>query len=1090
MACLNLSSGFFIPISWSTAPTANGGMTTVERKPDRITIKRSGQNGEDFEFGDFLYAVFGDLNFVAVLKRNAGGGEIDWSVSLVNTTTSTISRSLLFQVTLPQSQPPPHIAMSPGNGRLAFLFSGSGSLNEVRNMMIVRSDGGDPGGAVLPGPGTVSNLNSNVTAEITATQLVIHHPNEGSNDTTTGPRPIGKLKVVAPNPHDFGEAVLGGPAALATRTGSFTLRNDGTDCLTVSAIGDDPPFTKTGTAPPLPVELEPGEKMTVNALFSPTAAGNNITGSLAVTCNPANGDSSLKCKGKARNAVAKIALSRSAIDFGTIPFPGTRTESFIITNSGEIDLNVTIPAPSGSTAFSWTPSGTSALAAGATRSVDVTFTAPGDVAAPDETITITPSQGTPRQITFSGGGCIPNAVPVLPPSGAIDFGQVERGFRTARFRTVRNDGDGDLLIEAEILPAADPSHAALFGLVLPGGDITDAPATRTYTIFPTKRCGAGSTGIGEAPVAVCFHADAMPGPGPYTAKLEIRVPGVPASTSTHSLSAVITPAVPIDAVLVLDRSGSMEDSVGARTKMEAALAAGKLFVQMLRPDADDRAAIVSFSDGPQVNFDIAPVAGNAAALEAAMSAFGPDGATNIAGGIILALAELNDNLRSPEPPGLKRAIVALTDGKENRCFQIGGSGDWLSITGGDAPKMRRPDNTPQDSEELPVPPTGINVYAVGLGDPADIDGAALEKLSSATNGSFNQVQDLTGADFFLLEKHFTQIFMEVAGQAMIADPFFTIVPGDQHVHEFDIFPGDVSAMVVVYDSPKGRLPFVLISPAGEKISGTSLPPGFGVRFRSTATARFVEVTFPQGEPERYATAAGPRWQVIVAHEGQLCLGDINPVEDPLFVNQALVAPVSPKSAPKSAEVGPGFQPLDCRENQDPVGYGIAIAAGSNLRLQAYVEPGTKLVGDTIRLNAELAEAGLPLNGATVTVTAGHPDNSTSVLVLRDDGASEDGAAADGDYGALFTKATQAGVYQFTFRAEGIHAGCPFVREAHRTKTVYGSLAPPSEGSAQDDDCCRELTSLIKKTRYVLYWLLFLVALAVLILLWLLWFAAT
>ncbi|MEJ2258535.1 MAG: hypothetical protein P8X98_16390, partial [Woeseiaceae bacterium] len=132
--------------------------------------------------------------------------------------------------------------------------------------------------------------------------------------------------------------------------------------------------------------------------------------------------------------------------------------------------------------------------------------------------------------------------------------------------------------------------------------------------------------------------------------------------------------------------------------------------------------------------------------------------------------------------------------------------------------------------------------------------------------------DLTGSDYFLLEKYFTQIFMETASLATIADPFYTIAPGDKHLHDFDIFPGDVNTMVVIYDHPDGRLPLYLITPSGEQISGTELPPGFGIRFRSTPTARFVEATFPKGEPHRYAG----RWQAVVVHEGRVCFGDIYP----------------------------------------------------------------------------------------------------------------------------------------------------------------------------------------------------------------------
>lgn len=936
------------------------------------------------------------------------------------------------------------------DGRLSFFWSGTGTLNEVSNMQIVRSDNQTN---VLAGPGTISNLNSNMAAEITATQLIIHHPNTGSNDDTSGPRPNGSL-TVTPGSQDFGEAVLGASdPALATVTRTFTLGNSGTDCITVNTIGNDTPFSVTpASLATLPIELDPGETATVDVVFAPSSTGNNISGSLPITRAPANGDSSLECVGDARNAVAEISLSPSSINFGTIPHPGTDSESFSITNSGELNVFVNIPAPPGSSAFNWTTVGTLSLPiSGPAITVPVTFTTPGDFAASPVTLTITPSSGSSRSITFSGAGCIANGVMVVPPSAPINFGNIERGFRTVRFKEVQNTGDGDLTFTARISAGTDPAHAALFGLVRPGTDITDARALRTYPVLPAVRCGPGAVGDGSVPVAVSFYADAAPSTTPYTAVLEIDDP-VSATTTSYALSATITPPVPVDAVLVFDKSGSMTDPAGARTKIEAAQSAGRLFVQMLRADAEDRAAIVSFNENPKDDFPIAPVAGNVAAMQAALG-FAASGATNIAGGVIVGEAEFTDPAHPSSPTGLKKAMIVLTDGMENRCFQIGGAGPWYSITGRDATDppdgMARPDGTPQDSDVLAAP-AGVKVYGIGLG--IHVDGAALDALSSATGGSFDQVVDMTGTDFFLLEKYFTQIFMETAGLSVITDPLYTIVPGDKHVHDFDIFPGDVNAMVVIYDHPDGRLPFFLVSPAGEQVSGAQLPPGFGVRFRSTPTARFVEVTFPRGEPARYAG----RWQVVVLHEGRICFGDINPPE------RKREDPKPDHQDQNTGDVGDGFLPDKCRETKDPIDYGIAIGAGSNLRMQAFVEPGTKFVGDPIRLNAVVTEAGLPVKGSNVRVFAETPAGATYTIILRDEGLHQDGEADDGDYGGLFTQTTQGGVYKFIFRAEGLQAGQPYVREAHRTKPIHDPRKPPRGGRPEGDDCCRELIRLLKR----------------------------
>ena len=140
---------------------------------------------------------------------------------------------------------------------------------------------------------------------------------------------------------------------------------------------------------------------------------------------------------------------------------------------------------------------------------------------------------------------------------------------------------------------------------------------------------------------------------------------------------------------------------------------------------------------PDVVQGILPIQGNRGVFSAAMAAgnFTPTGATNIAGGIILGKGEYTPHPASP--PILKKAMVILTDGIENRCFQEGGAGPWYSITGRDAadnPRMKRPDGTLQDSDPLPTP-AGIKIYGIGLGKPDEIDGAALDALSTATHAS-------------------------------------------------------------------------------------------------------------------------------------------------------------------------------------------------------------------------------------------------------------------------------------------------------------------------------------------------------------------
>ncbi len=178
-----------------------------------------------------------------------------------------------------------------------------------------------------------------------------------------------------------------------------------------------------------------------------------------------------------------------------LPHPSSAHTDFAVSNSGELDVNVNIAAATGGPAFTWTTAMNQALPVGGPPiSVGVDFTTQGDVASPVQTIDIVPTQGAARQVPVTGAGCIANAAIVVPGAAPLDFGTIERGFRSVRFIEISNGGDGDLTFRARIGGGAVPAQAANFGLVLADNDITDAPAQRTYAVLPTTRCGPGATG--------------------------------------------------------------------------------------------------------------------------------------------------------------------------------------------------------------------------------------------------------------------------------------------------------------------------------------------------------------------------------------------------------------------------------------------------------------------------------------------------------------------------------------------------------------------------------------------------------------------
>ena len=870
-------------------------------------------------------------------------------------------------------------------------------------------------------------------AEATATDLVIHYSTGGSSFTKSCPRPAGKSQI-APSLQTFSPVSVGG-CSFTPQTKPFTIKNVGDDCLTVSSIAGSGPFAVQSTMPALPATLAHNESVVVTVAFNPTAAGNWPSTPLAVSLAPANGDDQLICKGTAVVATFAIGFDATTLDWGTQPVGvGATPKTLTITNTGSKPLPISM-APFAASGFSCAGFNRT-LMCGQSQLLQIGFmpTAAGPQSA---TLSVSSSApGSPHPIQLIGSGCVANAEITAPSTAPHDFGQVQQGFRTVWLFEVKNTGGGTLTFDAAIGGA----DAALFGLPDPAGSVTVAPANRSYSAPAVAPCGGGPAGSGSALVAVSFFANSSPRIARATLMLSGQnATNVPSSqTWTIPLTAEIAPPVALDVALVVDHSASMDDALGSRVKMDAAVAASELFVELLRPDLDDRVALVRFNHLPEVVVPMSAVSTTAAPTQATIrddvkTGIPPAaGNTAIVAGAVVGSREVQ-TARTTTPPMLNRAVVVLTDGIENTAFEDPpNSGTFFSIDGGQ--RFKPLTTTPVSTSPFPRAP-GIGIYVVGIGATGEVDPLQLDALAGDPSHVFRVDRALTGMEHFQLEKYFTQVFMEVVGTSGILDPMYWISPGDKHMIDFDVLRGDVDALVVVYDFEGQRLPFSCLSPAGELIDPASVPPGFQLRAAATTQARVLEFKMPLKEPDRYAG----RWTVIVEHPGRVCFG-----------------------MPPTRHDTPGFLPEDCRTEKQPVLYGIAIGVGSNFRMLPFVTPAPVYVGDPILLTALISEAGLPVTGCTVTVETVDPNGTASTQTLFDDGAHLDSSVDDGEYANTFTHTFAPGLYHFRFRAVGTSRdGEPVVREALRDKQVLARVGTPPGGADGTGDCCAQLLDAIR-----------------------------
>lgn len=1041
---LNIPVGTFAFTNWSSASSGGGGGISVNiTGGSSPVISWSGPNGSGNQAGasgDLFKFIFWNNKFLLVLQSKPGAGNvIQHAVFLVDfvapsNTTHSLTGGFINSVT---SLNLPHVHI--GGDVFLFFVPTPGGINIVS---ILRGDNAD---VLLSqvGPGMTTDA---ITGHATATELQIK---KAGVIYAAGPRPLGKL-AVSPSSQTFADVPVGGTCPVPPSTKQFTLKNIGDDCLTISAIASNGPFSVVGATPSLGSSLKKNETMTVTVSFAPTAVGSFNNVDLAITRSPANGDDQLRCSGKGVAAQTKLGFNPSSktLNFGVIPVGTSKSLTLTLNNQGDhpiTGLTYTLSPPAAPYTFSPAPS---SIACGGSAGINVTYNATAEGAQNAQLIITSSAPSSPDTVQLNGTGCIARAQ-IQVPASFPQHGAVEHGYRLVRYFEVTNPGNGTLTFDASI----SGPDAALFGLMPPSNSITDTLASRSYAVDPASPCG-GAAGSGKTQVAVVFWANSA-APKTCSATLTIdnhnAVVGNPPASFTLPLSANITPAVPVDAVCVIDRSGSMGDLTPGGTKTAVAVEAAKVFAQLIPPTGEHRFAAVRFNEQGDAFIPIDFVAlGNHTTIvnNINTTALAPTTKTSIASGVASGLAQL-DIARPTTPPELRKAMIVLSDGLDNTAWKNPADNKFYTVLGGEAfNPTPLPVTVPTIA--LPLPPD-VRIYSVGLGTGADIDKAALDHLATVTGAAYEGFNPNDQALLYQLMKYFTGVYMDIVNLVPISDPVLDIQPGDEYRFPFEVLRGDVGGLVVMYDLMGIRAPFWLQTPQGEILDANFLPPGFRLRPGFTPATRFLQFENPPMEPARYAGT----WNLVVQHQKKACRG--NPV-------------IAGSTGEKPAL---GFTTRDCsRDFAHPIRFGFMIGVGSNFRMQAFLSPQTIYLGDPIWLDAMVTEAGLPVTGCTVDVEAKAPNGATWSLKLYDDGSHSDSAPDDGEYANHFHFTTQPGTYMFFFRAAGFSRdGQPVIRELTRSKYVWpkgghsndpGSPAGgrPS-GEHQDDDCCRRLLAEIR-----------------------------
>lgn len=824
----------------------------------------------------------------------------------------------------------------------------------------------------------------------------------------------------------FADTEVGAGASGPTESFSVTHMSGG--ALSVSVSSSDPSIFEIVSGASF--SLSSGSQSVTVRFRCPASGAQSETITVTATDGSSSVTETVNVSGTCFVPTPKACYSPSTtLAFGQVNTGTNATENFTIENCGTAPLIIssvslssadsvwTGPTPQPAQSFPISLSNNGDTKSFSLRvdvppglTTDVTYTA---------TITIETNDGvnpSDKTLDVTATGHVPVArIEIDPVYWDIDYRDVELGFKFSRPLEIRNTGDLALTFDVVRQDlAGDADHASF--------DLETGAASATFSIDPFDS-------------KIFRQTFAPDGLGPKD--IIIRVQNTNDATFTFrdiQLHGNGTPPIPIDTVLLLDRSASMNDPAGeGGRKIERLREAAGLYVELLR-DGIDYIGLTRYNDS---NDNLLTLEEVSAARTTALStladigsggALEPAGTTGIGGAMRTAAEQyaLSPPVTPPDPPH-KKVMVVLTDGVENEQPFI------MQVLDG-------ADGEPPLFDQHP----DLLSYSVGLGLPGNLNEDRLQSISNRDAGGFYRVTGaLTGLNIFALENFYFKIYADAVGQMMVVDPTYEIGVGETLEVPVGIITEDRTALFFfIGELPENAYIFELVNPRGDVITSSSTVGGMSVQVRKQKNWTFFRVNFPAPEINldyvgtwnfRVRVAAPDKW-----------------IREPLGLSH-------------SGAVGFG---ANGRQRMS-----FQAAVGSDYRLAAAVGPEIVQVGETIHLRAALTEGGWPSPNASVRATVSRPDGGTDSVDLHDDGAHNDGDPGDGIFGAAYTNTVQGGVYLFGFRSDGVtERGENVVRMAERSQFVGSPRADP-----EPDDCipCLLLRWFLLLTLVLLLWIVWL-----------------
>ncbi len=854
------------------------------------------------------------------------------------------------------------------------------------------------------------------------------------NTTTMGPGtytitfnttpPTVNISLTTPVNSNFVTQPPGG----ASVTHSFSLTKSGSSLpVNVSSITSSDATHFTVSSVPTTV---PGS---FNVSFHPGSTGGSFSSVITITATTTGGSINspltFTVTGTTSNPVpiAECSAGDCSDILGVADYTGAGHVDFIkkVHNGGTASLSISsISLGTSSSEFTIiSGAGGGSVAAGADRAVTLRYTPTASEHASCGNLITNSDDPVHPTITCAFAAQAHHPQPKIRiAETTLNYGDVELGFSFKKAFAIYNDGDADLHLN--LVNTSSGSADVMQWSSIQTGALTVPPGTTPQLYVEVFQPTALSpTGTQYGIYLALNHDDPT-----YPTPIYVQLWG-------HC-----TAPIPMDNVLVMDRSGSMSQTLGGTTnKIHDLRDAASLYLDLLRDETGsgtgDKFGFVKYNDHVEtyLNLDFKTPSFLANAQDKLSDAsltdvtrLKPDGNTGIGAGM-----QQGASLLSGSPSDRKHIMILLTDGVENVTPYVG------AVLGG----IRSAD---------PL----LKIYSVGLGNDGEIDKSVLQQITNVTNG-FHQVSDnLAGTSLFDLENFYFKIYSNANGMNLAVDPTKVVQINSTapiEVSRAHVVSSDRFAAFLVLDDPQLR-PFYdleLAGPNGQIMKLGSTVSGIPIQYYERLNYKIYKIIFP--DKSNSVSYAGD-WILRLVPNGTW--------------NRDRVRKISTKYLDS---LYPGnIQPL---LGQAPIGFMAAVKSDYNMNVS--VNPSNFQPGANVLMTVTLTDRGWPSKNGKVFADVTRPDHTViPLLILQDDGLNGDAVAGDGIYSGHFVQTSKEGSYKFFFHAIGQNERGELVpREDTRQVGLYFEKTPtPPVGKARCIPC-------------IVLWIFWLIVILLLILIW-------